>query len=50
MVSAAENCKELNHLTKRGIFNLIGNYLQPSNNSRQLIFNINAVGLIVLFG
>ena len=30
-------------------FSLIGNYLRPSNNSRQLIFNVNAVVLIVLF-
>ena len=29
-------------------FSLIGNYLRPSNNSRQLIFNINAVVLIVV--
>ena len=36
-------------LIKRGVFSLIGNYLRPSNNSRQLIFNINAVVLIVLF-
>ena len=26
----------------------IGNHLRPSNNSRQLIFNINAVVLIVI--
>ena len=50
MVSTAENCKErVKHLIKRGVFSLIGNYLRPSNNSRQLIFNINAVVLIVLF-
>ena len=30
-------------------FSLIGNYLRPSNNSRQLIFNINAVVLRVIF-
>ena len=45
MVSRAE----VNYLIKRGVFSLIGNYLRPSNNSRQLIFNINAVVLIVLF-
>ena len=45
MVSTAENC----YLIKRGVFSLIGNYLRPSNNSRQLIFNINLVVLIVLF-
>ena len=30
-------------------FSLVCNYLRPSNNSRQLIFNINAVVLIVIF-
>ena len=50
MVSTAENCKEkVNYFIKRGVFSLTGNYLLPSNNSRQLIFNINAVVLIVLF-
>ena len=34
---------------KRCVFSLIGNYLRPSNNSRQLIFNINDVVFIVLF-
>ena len=35
---------------KTGDFSLVGNYLRPSNNSRQLIFNINfsAVVLIVI--
>ena len=38
-----------NYLIKRGVFfSLIGNYLRPSNNSRQLNFNINAVVLIVI--
>ena len=32
-----------------GDFSLVRNYLQPSNNSRQLFFNINAVGLIDIF-
>ena len=36
----------MNYLIKRGVFSLIGNYLRPSNNSRQLIFNINNVVLI----
>ena len=50
MVSTAENCKEkLIILLKEVFFSLIGNYLRPSNNSRQLIFKINAVVLIVLF-
>ena len=40
----------MNYLIKRGVFfSLIGNYLRPSCNSRQLLFNINAVVLIVLF-
>ena len=29
-------------------FSLVGNYLRPSNNSRPLNFNINAVVLIVI--
>ena len=49
MVSIAENCKEKGIiLSKEVLFSLIGNYLRPSNNSRQLIFNINTVVLIVL--
>ena len=39
---------KVNYLIKIGVFSLIGNYLRPSNNSRQLIFNINAVVLIVV--
>ena len=31
-----------------GFFSLVGNYLRPSNNSRPLNFNINAVVLIVI--
>ena len=31
---------------KNDDFSLVRNYLRPSNNSRQLIFNINAVVLI----
>ena len=40
---------KVSYLIKRGVFSLIGNYLRPSNNSRQLIFNINGVVFIVLF-
>ena len=36
----------MNYLLKTGDFSLAGIYLRPSNNSRQLIFNINAVVLI----
>ena len=35
----------MNNLIKTGVFSLVCNYLRPSNNSRQLIFNINAVVL-----
>ena len=31
-----------------GVFSLVGNYLRPSNNYRQSIFNINAVVLILI--
>ena len=33
---------------KNRCFSLVCNYLRPSNNSRQLIFDINAVVLIVI--
>ena len=33
---------------KNRCFSLVGNYLRPSNNSRQLIFNINAVVLMMI--
>ena len=33
---------------KTGVFSLVSNYLRPSNNSRLLIFNINALVLIVI--
>ena len=33
----------MNYLIKTGDFCLVRNYLRPSNNSRQLIFNIHAV-------
>ena len=32
----------------RCFFSLVCNYLRPSNNSRQLIFNINAVVLALI--
>ena len=40
--------RKVNYLLKTGDFSLIGNYLRPSNNSRQVIFNNNAVVLIVI--
>ena len=39
---------EFNLSYKNMCFSLVCNYLRPSNNSRQLIFNINAVVLIVI--
>ena len=33
---------------KKRFFSLVCNYLRPSNDSRKLIFNINAVVLIVI--
>ena len=36
----------VNYVIKTGVFSLVRNYLRPSNNSRQLILNINAVVLI----
>ena len=36
----------MNYLVKTAVFSLVGNYLRPSNNYRQLIFNINADVLI----
>ena len=39
----------MNYLIKKtGVFSLVGNYLRPSNNERQLIFSINAVVLILI--
>ena len=49
MFSTAENCIEkVNYLIKTGVFSLVCNYLRPSNNSGQLIFNINAVVLALI--
>ena len=37
------------YLIKTGVFfSLVGNYLRPSNNYRRLIFNINAIVLILI--
>ena len=40
--------ENVNYLIKTGVFSLVCNYLRPSNNSRQLIFNINAVVLALI--
>ena len=39
---------KVNFLIKTGVSTLVGNYLRPSNNYRQLSFNINAVVLILI--
>ena len=39
---------KVNYLIKTDVFSLVCNYLRPSNNSRQLIFNINAVVLALM--
>ena len=45
--STAESCHgSVNYLIKIGDLSLVLNYFCPSSNSRQLIFNINAVVLI----
>ena len=38
---------ELSNTIKR-CFSLVGNYVRPSRNSRELIFNTNAVVFIVI--
>ena len=43
MFSTAENCMGSELLYKTSVFSLLCNYLRLSNNSRQSIFNINAV-------
>ena len=39
---------KVNYLIKTGDFSPVRNYLRPSNNSRQLSFNMNAAVLIVM--
>ena len=39
----------MNYLIKTGDFSLVRTNLCPSNNSRQLVFNINAVVLKDIF-
>ena len=49
MFSTADNgIGKVNYLLKTGVFSLVCNYLRCSNNSRQLIFNMHAVVLIVI--
>ena len=38
----------MNYLIKQVCFSRVGNYLRPSNNYRQVSFNINAVVLILI--
>ena len=41
--------EKVNYFYKTGVFfSLVGNYLRPSNSYRRLIFNINAVVLILI--
>ena len=47
MFTTAENCMEKRKLSyKNRFFSLVGNYLHSSNNSRQLIFNIDSDNLL----
>ena len=39
---------KVNYLIKQVSFPRVGNYLRPSNNYRQLYFNMNAVVLILI--
>ena len=39
---------KVNYLIKTGVFSHVGNYLRPSNNYRQTIFDINAVVMILI--
>ena len=49
MFSTAKKTAWKSELSDKNMcFSLVCNYLRPSNNSRQLIFNINAVILIVI--
>ena len=46
MFSTAENCKEKLIILLKYVVSHIGKHLRPSNNFRQMIFNINAVVLL----
>ena len=48
MFSTAKTACKSGLSYKISFFSLVSNYLRPSNNSRQLIFNINAVFWIVI--
>ena len=48
LFTIAENCMKSELSYKNIFFSLVGNYLPPSNNYRRLIFNINAVVLILI--
>ena len=50
LISTAENCMENEIIVlKTGVFSFVCNYLRPSNNSRQLIFNKNAVLALLIY-
>ena len=48
MFVTAEKCMESELSYKTDVFSLLGNYLRPPKNSRPLIFNLNAVVLILI--
>ena len=48
MFTIAETARKSESSNKIVVFSIVGNYLRPSNNYRQLIFNINAVVLILI--
>ena len=48
MFTIVETAWKVKYLINAGVFCLVGNYLRPSNNYRQTIFNINAVVLVLI--
>ena len=38
----------MNYFIKTGVFSLVGNYLRPSNNYRQLIYNIKLYAVVLI--
>ena len=49
LFSTAKPAWKVNYLIKQVCFYLVCIYLRPSNNSRKLTFNINAVVLALIF-
>ena len=48
LFTIAENHGKVNYLIKQACFSLVDSYLRPSNNYRQVNFNIDAVVLILI--